>query len=51
MELGLSSMDVMEVVTASSLELGVKVPRAQLAKAQNVDALIDTLLTALSSVR
>lgn len=42
-ELGLSSLDIVEVVSCSMRELRVKVPRAELNKLENIDQLVDLL--------
>lgn len=38
---GASSLDIVEVVGASMRELGVTVPRTELANLKNIDALVD----------
>ncbi len=40
---GANSLDIVEVVSASMRELKVKVPRAELNKLTNIDALVDLL--------
>jgi acyl carrier protein len=40
---GINSLDMVEVVSRSMRELKVKVPRAELNKLTNIDALIDLL--------
>src|ERR1051325_7462240 len=42
-DLGINSLDIVEVVTASMRELKVKVPRSELSKLSNVDGLVDLL--------
>ncbi len=43
-DLGANSLDIVEVVSCSMRELRVKVPRSELNKLENMDALIDLLL-------
>jgi acyl carrier protein len=43
-ELGLSSLDIVEVVSASMRELKIRVPRTMLVNLANIDELIDLLL-------
>jgi polyketide biosynthesis acyl carrier protein len=40
-EFGASSLDIVEVVSASMRELQIRVPRTELAQLQNMDALVD----------
>jgi acyl carrier protein len=40
---GASSLDIVEVVGASMRELGVSIPRTELANLRNIDALVDLL--------
>jgi len=40
---GANSLDIVEVVSATMRELRVKVPRAELSKLANIDALVDVL--------
>ena len=47
-DLGINSLDIVEVVTASMRELKVKVPRSELSKLTNVDGLVDLLFDAVS---
>jgi acyl carrier protein len=47
-DLGINSLDIVEVVSASMRELKVKVPRAELSKLTNIDGLADLLSTALA---
>lgn len=42
-ELGANSLDIVEVVSSSMRELKVKIPRTELVKLTNVDALVDLL--------
>ncbi len=42
-EHGASSLDIVEVVGASMRELGVSIPRTELANLRNIDALVDLL--------
>jgi len=42
-ELGANSLDIVEVVSCSMRELKVKVPRAELSKLHNIDALVNLL--------
>jgi len=46
---GINSLDMVEVVSRSMRELKVKVPRAELNKLTNIDALIDLLDSARSA--
>jgi acyl carrier protein len=46
-DLGINSLDIVEVVSASMRELKVKVPRSELSKLTNIDGLVDLLFTAL----
>lgn len=46
---GINSLDMVEVVSRSMRELKVKVPRAELNKLTNIDALIDLLDSARST--
>jgi acyl carrier protein len=48
---GINSLDMVEVVSRSMRELKIKVPRAELNKLTNIDALIDLLETALVNQR
>ena len=43
LDLGASSLDIVEIVSASMRELQVKVPRAQLMGLQTIDELVDLL--------
>jgi acyl carrier protein len=45
-DLGINSLDIVEVVSASMRELKVKVPRSELSKLTNIDGLVDLLFTA-----
>ena len=45
---GASSLDIVEIVTASMRELKIKVSRTELAKLQNIDDLVD-LFTKIKS--
>jgi acyl carrier protein len=40
---GANSLDIVEVVSATMRELRVKVPRSELSKLTNIDALVDVL--------
>ncbi len=42
-DLGINSLDIVEVVSASMRELKVKVPRSELSKLTNIDGLVDML--------
>ena len=48
-DLGINSLDIVEVVSASMRELKVKVPRSELSKLTNIDGLVDLLHTAVSA--
>ena len=41
---GANSLDMIEVVSCSMRELNIKIPRAELADIQNIDALADKFL-------
>ena len=41
---GANSLDMIEVVSCSMRELGIKVPRAELAEIQNIEALADKFM-------
>lgn len=41
---GANSLDMIEVVSCSMRELGIKVPRSELAEIQNIDSLADKFL-------
>lgn len=43
-EFGLSSLDTVEIVSASMRELRIRVPRTELAKLSNIDELVDLFL-------
>jgi len=43
---GANSLDIVEIVSATMRELRVKVPRSELAKLTNIDALVDALYQA-----
>ena len=45
-DLGINSLDIVEVVSASMRELKVKVPRSELSKLTNIDGLVDMLYQA-----
>jgi len=45
-DLGINSLDIVEVVSASMRELKVKVPRSELSKLTNIDGLVDLLFAA-----
>lgn len=42
-ELGINSLDIVEVVSCSMRELKVKVPRSELSKLTNIDGLVELL--------
>jgi acyl carrier protein len=42
-DMGINSLDIVEVVSCSMRELKVKVPRSELSKLTNVDGLVDML--------
>jgi acyl carrier protein len=42
-DLGVNSLDIVEVVSCSMRQLKVKVPRSELAKLSNIDGLVDLL--------
>lgn len=42
-DLGANSLDIVEVVSRTMRELKIKVPRSELAKLTNIDALVDLL--------
>ncbi len=46
-ELGINSLDIVEVVSASMRELKVKVPRSELSKLTNIDGLVELLYRAV----
>ena len=46
-ELGINSLDIVEVVSRSMRELKVKVPRSELNKLENLDGLVDMLMQAV----
>jgi acyl carrier protein len=50
-ELGLTSLDAVEVVTRSQRALQVKVPRSQLRKARTVNQLVDVLCHAAGTAK
>ena len=41
--LGINSLDIVEVVSCSMRELKIKVPRSELSKLTNIDALVELL--------
>lgn len=43
LDLGASSLDIVEIVSCSMRELRVKVPRSKLSEIDNIDGLIDLL--------
>jgi len=47
-DLGINSLDIVEVVSASMRELKVKVPRSELSKLTNIDGLVNLLFTAVT---
>lgn len=42
-DLGINSLDIVEVVSCSMRELKVKVPRSELSKLSNINGLVDLL--------
>ena len=44
-DLGANSLDIVEIVSASMRELGVRIPRTQLADLKNINELTDLLHT------
>jgi len=46
-DLGVNSLDIVEVVSCSMRELKVKVPRSELSGLTNIDGLVDILCQAL----
>ncbi len=42
-ELGVNSLDIVEVVSCAMRELRIKVPRSDLSKLSNIDGLVDLL--------
>ena len=48
-DLGINSLDIVEVVSASMRELKVKVPRSELSKLTNIDGLVDLLHGAVAA--
>jgi acyl carrier protein len=42
-DMGINSLDIVEVVSCSMRELRIKVPRSELSKLENVDGLVDLL--------
>ena len=42
-ELGINSLDIVEVVSCSMRELKIKVPRSELSELTNIDRLVDLL--------
>ena len=45
-EYGASSLDIVEVVSASMRELGIKIPRTRLAQVKNIEGLVGLLTEA-----
>ncbi len=45
-DLGINSLDIVEVVSCSMRELKVKVPRSELSKLTNINGLVDLLYRA-----
>lgn len=45
---GANSLDMIEVVSCSMRELNIKIPRAELAEIQNIDALADKFMEYLN---
>jgi acyl carrier protein len=41
LELGASSLDIVEIVSAAMRELQIRIPRTRLAKLNNIDELVD----------
>jgi polyketide biosynthesis acyl carrier protein len=48
-DLGINSLDIVEVVSASMRELKVKVPRSELSKLTNIEGLVDLLYAAVTA--
>ncbi|MEM1265520.1 MAG: phosphopantetheine-binding protein [Pseudomonadota bacterium] len=46
---GATSLDMVEVVSASMRELKVKIPRSELNEITNIDGLVDALLAAVEA--
>ena len=46
-DLGINSLDIVEVVSCSMRELKVKVPRSELSKLTNINGLVDMLFVAV----
>ena len=42
-DIGVNSLDIVEIVSRSMRELKIKVPRAELNKLDNIDSLVDLL--------
>jgi acyl carrier protein len=42
-DLGVNSLDIVEVVSCTMRELRIKVPRSELSKLSNIDGLVDLL--------
>lgn len=45
---GASSLDIVEVVSASMRELGIKIPRTRLTQVKNINALVEVFAEAKS---
>jgi acyl carrier protein len=50
-DLGVNSLDIVEVVSCSMRQLKVKVPRSELSKLSNIDGLVDLLHRAVQEQR
>jgi acyl carrier protein len=46
-DMGINSLDIVEVVSCSMRELKIKVPRSELSRLENVDGLVDLLYRAV----
>ena len=46
-DIGINSLDIVEVVSCSMRELKIKVPRSELSSLENVDGLVDLLYQAV----
>jgi acyl carrier protein len=46
-DMGINSLDIVEVVSCSMRELKIKVPRSELSRLENVDGLVDLLYQAV----
>lgn len=48
LEYGADSLDIVEIVSSSMRELGIRMPRTELADLQNIDQLVDKFAEAAS---